>query len=141
MAKTRSRLAAADVQGPVMVSIGNEMKLNTFLDANPEIPRDILFGDTTEDFAAYNSAGFGKIGEVTPPTQFNAPQGLDFFKYMTTVAKVSPTDNVKFGEFPEGVLRLGGTFVIDGDKVTFGWSDAIPGDEPEIETVMKAAGA
>mmetsp|Transcript_22027 Transcript_22027/g.64967 ORF Transcript_22027/g.64967 Transcript_22027/m.64967 type:complete len:125 (+) Transcript_22027:291-665(+) len=124
-----------------MVSIGNEMKINKFLELNPEVPRDLLYGDDSADFSAYNTAGFGRIGEVTPPTKLSAPKGVPWLKYMANVAALSPMDNVKFGEIPEGVTRLGGTFVIEGDKVTYGWSDAVPGDEPPIEDVVRAAGA
>ena len=40
-------------------------------------------------------------------------------------------------EFPEGVKRLGGTFVIDGDDVIYQWNDRIPGDNPDLDDVMQ----
>ena len=141
MSKQRSRLAAANVNGPIMISIGNEMKIGKFLELNPGVPSELMFGDDSLDFAAYKTAGFGRIGEVTPPTKLKAPDGVPWLKYIANVAALSPMDNVKLGEIPEGVTRLGGTFVIDGDDVLYGWSDGVPGDEPPIEDVMRAAGA
>jgi hypothetical protein len=46
---------------------------------------------------------------------------------------------MKFGEVPEGVLRLGGTFVVKGDKVLYQWNDRLPGDHPDIQEVLEIA--
>mmetsp|Transcript_6976 Transcript_6976/g.23865 ORF Transcript_6976/g.23865 Transcript_6976/m.23865 type:complete len:145 (-) Transcript_6976:322-756(-) len=141
MAAQRPALAAAGANGPVMVSIGDPTKLRAFLEANPKIPRDLVFVDDSESFEAYEAAGFGKIGDAQPTLDMiKAPEGLDGWKYLTTVPKVSPTPK-RFGEFPEGVVRLGGTFVLKGDDIAFGWSDVVPGDHPKIADVLAAAGA
>jgi hypothetical protein len=44
---------------------------------------------------------------------------LQWWAYASNVMKLSPVDvkNMK-AEVPEGVLRLGGTFVLDGDQVS-----------------------
>merc|ERR1712079_25200 len=60
-----------------------------------------------------------------------------WMSYFGSVMKISPVE--KFGEFPEGVLRLGGTFVVSGDDVTYQWSDRVPGDHPNITDVVEIA--
>jgi|TARA_B100001142_G_scaffold227588_1_gene225698 hypothetical protein len=49
---------------------------------------------------------------------------------------------VKKGEkltgVPEGVLRLGGTFVIDGEDVVYAHRENLPGMSPKIEDVATA---
>lgn len=112
-----------------------------FLEANPGLPRELLFVDDTPDFSAYEAAGFGKIGDVPPSLdKLRPPAGIDAFKYLTTAAAVMPTPT-RFGQVPEGVLRLGGTFVVDGERIPFAWTDSIPGDHPAISDVLAAAGA
>ena len=44
---------------------------------------------------------------------------------------------MKFGEVPEGVLRTGGTFVIQGQNVLYQWTDTVPGNHPVIEEVVQ----
>ncbi|KAG8465392.1 hypothetical protein KFE25_002699 [Diacronema lutheri] len=123
-----------------MITIGDSAKVNTFLDANPAIPREILFADDTDGFDAYGAANFGKIGDTVPAKlELKPPTGFDFFKYMSLVLQLSPIK--KWNEVPEGVTKLGGTFVLDGDSVVWGWADAIPGDYPDVEELLKAAGA
>ena len=64
-----------------------------------------------------------------------------WWRYLTNVASLSPVpDGLKFGEVPEGVLRLGGTFVVDDDTVRFAHADKFPGDHPAIADVLRAAG-
>jgi len=63
-----------------------------------------------------------------------------WMSYFGSVMKVSPIPkDMKFGEIPEGVLQLGGTFVVDGNEVVYQWSDRVPGDHPEIDDVLAAA--
>jgi len=60
--------------------------------------------------------------------------------YFSAVGKVSPIPkDMKFGEVPEGVLRLGGTFVIKGNDILYRWSDRLPGDHPDIDNVLSIA--
>jgi len=60
--------------------------------------------------------------------------------YMGAVGKVSPIPkDMKFGQVPEGVLRLGGTFVVKGDDILYQWSDRLPGDHPDISGVVSIA--
>ena len=98
------------------------------------------------DFFAYESVGFGKFTDVDPETakqvKMAAPD-LSFgqwMRYARAVGKTSPIPkNMKFGEIPEGVLRLGGTFVVKGDEILYQWSDRLPGDHPEISEVLSLA--
>jgi hypothetical protein len=39
---------------------------------------------------------------------------------------------------PQGVLRLGGTFAVDGGAVLFAHSDGVPGDHPNVADVIDA---
>mmetsp|Transcript_11160 Transcript_11160/g.17124 ORF Transcript_11160/g.17124 Transcript_11160/m.17124 type:complete len:127 (-) Transcript_11160:208-588(-) len=100
------------------------------------------------DFEAYKSAGF-----VSFPDQdkelvkaagktLKAPDlGFSGWKnYFFNVMKISPVPkDMKFGEIPEGVLRLGGTFVISGNDILYRWSDRVPGDHPDIKEVLNIA--
>jgi len=115
-----------------------------FLEQNPGVDRDSMFVDDYE-FGAYKAVGFQSFTDVDKETVKNvkitAPD-LGFGQWMSyagNVMKLSPVDGVKFGEIPEGVLRLGGTFVVRGDDVKYQWSDRIPGDHPDIEEVLEIA--
>ena len=44
--------------------------------------------------------------------------------------------DMKFGEIPEGVLRLGGTVGIVGETIKFFYEDGVPGDYPEPKDVL-----
>lgn len=140
-------MVEAGVAGPLFVSIGDAEKLNKFLDLNPSIRRSDAFVDDYS-FAAYEGAGFKSMDMANTDAAKEAakslkPPGLDmqtWFKYLTNVASLSPIPGqMKFGEIPEGVMRLGGTFVVDADNVVFQWSDKIPGDYPDVEDVVRTA--
>jgi len=65
---------------------------------------------------------------------------VGWFSYLSSAAKLAPVPkDMKFGEIPEGVLRLGGTFVINRDNILYRWSDRIPGDHPDIKEVLDIA--
>jgi len=133
--------------GPLFISIGDESKLETFLELNPFIPRENMFVDGY-DFTAYKEAGFTRFDEqpkdVVKGVKLDAPNmpgGIKGWgKYIGNVMKLSPVPgDMKFGDIPEGVLRLGGTFVISGDEVVYQWSDRVPGDHPSVEKVSAIA--
>jgi hypothetical protein len=134
-----------DVVGPLFVSIGDEVKLAAFLEKNPYIPGDQLFADDDlKNFGAYKAAGFGRFDEQNPEVakqvKLSAPIGINWWNYATSVTKVSPIPkDQKFGEIPEGVLRLGGTFVVKGDEILYRWSDRLPGDHPNTNEVLRIA--
>lgn len=98
------------------------------------------------DFTAYKEAGFIRFDEqdkdVAKGVSLSAPE-LDGFgewwKYLSNASKLSPIPKGKGFEFPEGVLRLGGTFVLNGDEIVYQWSDRLPGDHPEINDVLSIA--
>ena len=135
------------IGGPIFVSIGDAVKLNTFLDANPWMPRSQMFVDDYS-FDTYKAVGFGRFDEVDKESdaiknfKMTAPElGFkEWMNYFGVVNKVSPIpQDMKFGEFPEGVLRTGGTFVVQGDDVVYQWTDTIPGNHPVIEDVVTIA--
>lgn len=135
----------AGIGGPIFVSIGDAEKLNTFLEVNSFIPKEQMFVDDYS-FDAYKAAGFRRFDEqdkdVVKNIKLTAPElGFgEWMTYMSNVGKVSPVPkNMKFGEFPEGVLWTGGTFVIQGNNVLYQWSDTVPGNHPVIEDVIKVA--
>jgi len=93
-------------------------------------------------FGAYEGVGFGSFDkEAAKDVKIIAPN-LGFGQWMSyfgSVMELSPVDNISFGDIPEGVLRLGGTFVVSGDDVNYQWSDRIPGDHPNISEVVDVA--
>lgn len=134
-----------NVNGPIFVSIGDKDKLQTFLEKNPSIDRNSMFVDDY-DFGAYEAVGFQKFTDTDADTakqvNMSAPN-LGFKQWMgyfSAVGKVSPIPkDMQFGQVPEGVLRLGGTFVVKGDDILYQWSDRLPGDHPDIKKVVSIA--
>lgn len=114
------------------------------MELNPFIPREQAFVDGY-DFTAYNSAGFEKFDSVKIDSKNLklTPPELGFgewWSYLTNSMKLAPIpDDMKFGEIPEGVLRLGGTFVVKGNNIVYQWSDKIPGDHPSVDEVYSIA--
>ena len=143
----------AIVTGPIFISIGDEEKLNLFLEKNPKIPRNQVFVDDY-DFGAYKSAGFGTFTDVDKDVAKKAMKNmvapkldggiLGWWNYLTSAVKLAPipkdtSTNMKFGDLPEGVLRLGGTFVVKDDEILYRWNDGVPGDHPNIQEVYQIA--
>ena len=133
------KIEAANAVGPIFVSIGDQEKLLRFLELNPHVPRDQMFVDDY-NFQAYKSLGFRNIGETkVEEIKLRTPElgGFrEWFRYLSNSIRLSPIEEGKMG-VPEGVLRLGGTFVVKGSDVVYQWNDSIPGDTPELEDVMK----
>lgn len=130
------------VGGPIFVTIGDSEKLNSFLDVNSFIPKEQAFVDDYS-FDAYKAAGFGRVNqEDLKNMTITAPElGFgEWINYFSTVGKVSPIPkDMKFGDFPEGVLWTGGTFVIQGNEVVYQWTDTVPGNHPKIDDVVQVA--
>ena len=108
----------------------------------------VLSVDDSPDFAGYRAAGFNlKLGEkqLEKPPDFKPPKAMGMGKWMTylkNVGSLSPVPkDMKFGEFPEGVKVLGGTYAISNDDVVFSHMDEVPGATPEISAVLKTVGA
>lgn len=106
-----------------------------------------MFVDASEyEFAAYNAVGLALLGDdqaqgAEAAKNLRPPDfGMgEWFRYLTNVIKLSPvpTDgSLKFGDVPEGVKRLGGTFVIKGGKVSAAWEDPLPGSYPVPSEVL-----
>eukprot|EP00980_Cylindrotheca_fusiformis_P006208 scaffold1327_cov124-Cylindrotheca_fusiformis.AAC.12 len=143
----QKKMAGSNIAGPFFVSIGDEDKLSAFLEKNPSVPRENAFVDDYS-FGAYEAAGFGKFDDVSKEVAKEAMGNMGapalgakgWWNYFTSASKLSPIPKeMKFGEVPEGVLRLGGTFVVKGNDIVYGWSDRLPGDHPDIENVLGKA--
>lgn len=141
-----SRNWTRQIAGPIFISIGDAEKLDTFLELNPFIPRDRAFVDDYS-FGAYEAVGFGKFSDVKDeevlksykPTAPGLTLG-EFWKYLTNAGKLSPIPkDAKFGDFPEGVLMVGGTFVVNGQDIIYQWNDQIPGNHPVVNDVVEVA--
>jgi hypothetical protein len=113
------------------------------LSLNPNVSRDHAFVDDYK-FASYEAAGLQKMdsGYKVPEGalgKMSAPNlgGIGgWWNYLKSSAALSPIPKGKGNEFPQGVLMLGGTFVIDGDTVIFSYQDPLPGAEADISAVM-----
>lgn len=130
--------------GPLFISVGTAEKISKFLELNPKIDGAMAFVDTSSTFDAYEAVGFKKLGDSIPSSvNMKAPtlSGAQWWAYARNVMTLSPVDtkNMK-AEVPEGVLRLGGTFVLDGDQVVYAWADAVPGDIPDVDQVLQSVG-
>lgn len=142
------RLADAGVAGPLFISVGRSEQLATFLDIQPELGGAMALIDDTPTFEAYRAAGFNYLlgdkpldgpPDMKPLTRMAAGK---WWAYIRNVAGLSPIPkDMKFGELPQGVKVLGGTYAIDGDDITFAHMDAVPGATPDIEEVCVAVGA
>lgn len=135
------------ISGPIFISIGDAEKLNLFLEKNPWVDRDNVLVDDYS-FDAYKAAGFGRFDDVDKDVAKEATKNMGApaiglkgaWDYATSAGKLAPIPkDMKFGEIPEGVLRLGGTFVVNGNDIKYRWSDRLPGDHPDIEQVLKIA--
>jgi hypothetical protein len=140
--------AAGIMQGPVFVSVGTAAQLETFLELNPEVPKESVLVDNL-DRKVYQSVGLKLFTETDPNDakeggkNISAPKEMkmgDWWKYLTNAAKLSPiAEDQKFGELPPGVLQLGGTFLLQGDDVIYQWNDRVPGDVPDLQLVLAKA--
>lgn len=152
-----------NIAGPVFISIGDEEKLSLFLENNPKAPRDLFLVDNYE-FGAYKAAGFGKIAENAElsvkgtkrmkPPNLGFQQWISYLKSVTALAPIPKgricipcfiifntfilIKGMKLGEVPEGVLRLGGTIALSGDRIIYTYEDGVPGDYPDPKEVINS---
>jgi len=137
-------VSEAGIAGPFFISIGDADKLNAFLSNNPDVPAGNVFVDGY-DFEAYKSMGLKNMGDDKSvdmkDIKMEAPEMGGFggwMKYFSIVGKVSPVpDGMKFGEIPEGVMRLGATFVVDRNEIIYQYNDKVPGDHPVPAEVLE----
>lgn len=142
------RLSAAGVAGPLFISVGRPDQLATFQQLNPELKDAPALIDDSPSYEAYRAAGFnylmGDKALQTPP-DFKPPKSMSggkWWSYLRNVGDLSPIPKgLKFGELPNGVRVLGGTYAIDGEDVVFAHMDEVPGATPEIEKVLASIGA
>jgi hypothetical protein len=108
-----------------------------------------MFVDSSTTFNAYESVGFtNKFTDTSPEdakaVKLKAPK-LNFKQWLTYITSVGslspiPKDGIALGGgIPEGVLRLGGTFVVKGDDIIYQWNDRLPGDHPNIDEILSIA--
>lgn len=135
------------IAGPIFLSIGDEEKLSVFLEKNPQVDPSQAFVDDYS-FGAYKAAGFGKFDDVDKETSKAAMKNMNApmlgwkgsWDYLSVAGKVSPIPkDQKVEGIPEGVLRLGGTFVVSGNEIVYRWSDRLPGDHPDIDGILSVA--
>jgi hypothetical protein len=138
----------------LFVSIGDSSKLVTFLQANPHIPPKQIFVDDY-DMKAYRSLGLqtmdvkksnqesimnGGISSKDAIRQLKAPNlggWRGWWNYLSKSIQLAPIpENTKLEGIPQGVLMLGGTFVVDGDKVLYWYENPLPGVEPNLTEVL-----
>lgn len=110
----------------------------------------MLLIDATLERSAYKALGFGLIGSKLPSLKgtalfIKASRDLVgfFWTWITNFATLSAVPMNRFGipnNSPIGVLQLGGTVVIDDNKVLFSWADEVPGAHPDVQDVLKAIG-
>mmetsp|Transcript_123423 Transcript_123423/g.360409 ORF Transcript_123423/g.360409 Transcript_123423/m.360409 type:complete len:162 (-) Transcript_123423:180-665(-) len=137
-------MRALGLAGPLMVSTGTPEQLATFLKANPVVPPECAFVDSSPDYDAYSNVGFGKLefGKPVPDAEGLSlgPPDLGGFggwmDYFGNVAAVSPKPKEE-GQFPEGVKLLGGTVALRGQEVVFASADRVPGDYPAPAAVLE----
>lgn len=135
-----------NVNGPVFISIGDEEKLNLFLELNPSAPKELFLVDGYE-FDAYKGIGFGVIGsdakksiKGTRNIKFPKFSFATLRKYLKNVMRLSPIKPGAKGRerFPEGVTRLGGTIAVDGNDIKYVYEDGVPGDYPYPADVLNS---
>jgi len=136
------------VAGPLFISVGQPEQLQKFLDVNPELAGAQALIDDSADFAGYRAAGFNiLLGDKTldTPPDFKPPVNMGprrWLTYLSNVKELAPVPkDIKFGQVPDGVRVLGGTYAIDDEAVPFAHMDEVPGATPDIENVLAAVGA
>jgi len=128
--------------------VGQPPQLQKFLDVNPELKYSTALIDDSDDFQAYRKAGFrSMLGDeaLSSPPSMKPPDTMNparWFTYLRNVMTLSPQPKggLKFGEVPQGVRVLGGTYAVSGDAVVFSHQDKVPGATPDITDVLKSVG-
>jgi hypothetical protein len=85
--------------------------------------------ETTNDIAAKDA-----IRQLKAP---NLGGWKGWWNYLSNSIQLAPIPkDSKPNGIPQGVLMLGGTFVVDGDEVLFWYEDPLPGVEPNLNEVL-----
>mmetsp|Transcript_18443 Transcript_18443/g.27864 ORF Transcript_18443/g.27864 Transcript_18443/m.27864 type:complete len:119 (+) Transcript_18443:653-1009(+) len=108
---------------------------------NPQVSQDNFFVDDY-NFAAYDKLGFGKFGLGREDfanwnrVQFPKLRGVNKWRqYLTSIPTIGPFEEGKYG-VPEGGLKLGGTYIVQGSDIVYEWRDKLPGDLPDPKDVV-----
>jgi len=76
---------------------------------------------------------------MKPPDSMNPARWFTYLRNVMTLSP-QPKGGLKFGEVPQGVRVLGGTYAVSGDAVVFSHQDKVPGATPDITDVLKSVG-
>jgi len=125
------------VGGPFFVSIGSSAQLSKFLELNQTVPQGQTFVDASVDQQAY--AALNLRSDYAEGAQLRPPADVDWISYIANFTELTPKPASE-GEFPVGVKKQGGTFILQGDRVLFASADRIPGDEPSVAEVLRTLG-
>lgn len=97
------------------------------------------------EFKAYNAMGLKKFTDqdkdLVKDVKLSAPDLGSFgawWNYIKNAGTLAPIEKGSKG-VPEGVLRLGATFVVNRNDVVYQWNDRVPGDHPDLNQVLRAA--
>lgn len=140
------RVRALGIMGPFLVAPGSPAQLDRFLQANPFVPGDLMFVDSTPDFAVYRALGFGKMGiGALPDAATLRPRlpGLGLASYascLMNMTALSPQPDAG-ALLAEGTMVLGGTLALRAGRVVYGWADRVPGDYPLPAEALDALGS
>mmetsp|Transcript_51 Transcript_51/g.117 ORF Transcript_51/g.117 Transcript_51/m.117 type:complete len:104 (+) Transcript_51:185-496(+) len=102
------------------------------------VPQRQAFVDASVDQQAY--AALNLRSTFSEGAQLRPPADVDWISYFANIMELTPKP-AREGEFPVGVTKQGGTFVLQGDRVLFASADRIPGDEPSVAEVLRNFGA
>jgi len=139
---------ALNLTGPLMIAPGKAEQLKLFLEKNPTVPRERVFVDDSENYAAYKAMRFGTLDQDMPgreSVKMRAPDMGGFGGWLDYLGNVVALSPIREGEegVPAGVKLLGGTFVVgrgleEGDKerVLYASADRLPGDYPRPDAVL-----
>mmetsp|Transcript_393 Transcript_393/g.1193 ORF Transcript_393/g.1193 Transcript_393/m.1193 type:complete len:135 (+) Transcript_393:230-634(+) len=134
-------MSRAGVLGPFFVSIGTPAQLARFLELNPTVPPERTFVDPSPSQRSYAALNLRPDFAAGEGVRLRPPANVDWAAYLGSVLELSPKPELE-GEFPEGVKKQGGTFVLQGDeRVIFASADRLPGDEPSVNEVLRVIGA
>ncbi len=140
-----AQLHKNQIIGPIFISIGDAEMISYFLEKNPKVPRNMMLVDDY-NFTAYNSMGYGKLLEdkqksLLGSASMKLPRfGFSKWKdYLSLVTKLTPIPKgSKSLSVPQGVLRLGGTVGLNGNRIVYSYEDGVPGDHPKPLDVIRS---
>lgn len=133
-------------------------QLETFLQENPNIPRDSILVDDYNHVSYKETMGFGRFDQITDWNQLfkemnwaklvvplfrqlGIPTLVTYLKNVYRLAPIADGQRLDWTDLPEGGLRNGGTIVVasEDDQILYRWNDKLPGDVPAPSDVYRDA--